>query len=183
METYIRISSVLSTTKKVRMLQEIIYGGNLTVSGVARGAGVDKGSVSRYFSELSVAGILKRKRRKVELNGKCTLVKGLKIILSLSKLDIRPFDKTITGIGLYGSRAKGTDDADSDFDIWVRTKRPLDEWKTAEFEYSLSKKLGAQAKILVLTSEKEERLRKEDPGFYYSMASGSIILWGEGFGD
>lgn len=180
METFIRISRVLSTAKKIKMLQEILYGKVLSVSAVAKSTGTDKGSVSRYFSELVNAGVIKKEKRRGALNEKSAMVKGLRIMLNLAKLDLKPFEKSVTGIGLYGSRAKGTDNSESDFDVWVRVSRPVKEEKVAEFEHGMSNKLGAAVKVLVLDEARLQRLKKEDQVFYCALAFGSIILWGEG---
>ena len=102
-------------------------------------------------------------------------------IIKLSNIVL--FDEKIIGMGVYGSYAKGTNDENSDIDIWIKSKGPLKEDDIAKFEYEMSKKLGARLNVTVLYPKKIERLKKDDKEFYYSIASGSFLIRGEGLGD
>lgn len=52
--------------------------------------------------------------------------------------------------------------------------------KVARISNEIRRVLGRNVQILVLTPERIERLKKEDPIFYYSLVFGSIILFGDG---
>jgi len=84
------------------------------------------------------------------------------------------------GCGIYGSCANGTNHEESDIDIWIKVDKHPGEAKVATVSNEIRKLLGRNVQILVLTPERIERLKKEDPIFYYSLVFGSIRLYGEG---
>jgi len=82
--------------------------------------------------------------------------------------------------GVYGSWANGTNYEDSDLDIWIKVEKHPGEMKVARISSEIRRVLGRNVQILVLTPERIERLKKEDPIFYYSLVFGSIILFDDG---
>ncbi|MBS7643816.1 nucleotidyltransferase domain-containing protein [Candidatus Bathyarchaeota archaeon] len=78
-----------------------------------------------------------------------------------------------------GSWAKGTNDEESDVDLWIKVRNHVDEVKIARIMAELTKELGREVNILVLDSERVKGLKEEDPIFYYSLVFGSFTLWGE----
>ena len=107
------------------------------------------------------------------------MTRTMKILMNVFSLDFEmPKDINIEGIGVYGSYAKGTNTSDSDIDIWIKSAKQPDEEKIAKFNSDLRRKLG-NVKLLILTEDRIERLKKDDPVFYYSLLYGSIILKGD----
>ena len=82
-------------------------------------------------------------------------------------------------VGVYGSFARGENTEDSDLDIWIVVDSYPNEREVARVEKEISKETGKQTHLLILTREKIERLRKEDPVFYCELVN-SFVIWGEG---
>ncbi len=62
----------------------------------------------------------------------------------------------------------------------MRVKEHPGEMEIARVEGKISRDAGRRANILVLTDERLERIRKEDPIFYCELRN-SFVIWGEGF--
>lgn len=136
--------------------------------------------VSRTLKILAEYNIIKNN----ELDLFNPYVKGLKIFFNIKKL----IDKNVVrrlkklealSVGIYGSWAIGTNYEDSDLDIWIKVSRHPGEIKIAAISNEIRKTLKRNVQILILTPERIERLKKEDPIFYYSLVFGSIKLYGE----
>lgn len=84
------------------------------------------------------------------------------------------------GIGLYGSFAKGTNNADSDIDIWLLVDAMPSSLIAAKVRDLITRKTGFKSSPLFITREKAQEMRSADPSFYYSLAN-SFHLWGDGF--
>jgi predicted nucleotidyltransferase len=111
-------------------------------------------------------------------------VRSLKTFLNLKKLkegDIIEMLKKIEalGAGVYGSWSNGTNNEDSDLDVWIKVREHPGERKVAALSNDVRKILGRNVQILILTPERIDRLKKEDPVFYYSLVFGSMTLYGE----
>jgi len=128
------------------------------------------------------------KKCKVLVNGRVDLsnpyARALKIFFNVKKLIeedvVKAFKELeVLGIGVYGSWANGTNNEDSDLDIWVKVDKHPGEMKIASVENSVRRALGRDVQTLVLAPDRIERMRKEDPIFYYSLAYGSFVISGE----
>ena len=99
--------------------------------------------------------------------------------MNITGIDARIFKKFdfVEAAGLYGSCAKGENTDSSDVDLWVKIKRVSDE-ETAALTALMNKKIR-NVKPLFLTAGKLEKIKKGDELFYYSLAFGSIVLYGE----
>ena len=111
-------------------------------------------------------------------------VRALKIFLNLKKLKEKGIIKMlkkieVLGAGMYGSWSNGTNNEDSDLDVWIKVRKHPGERKVAAVSSDVRKILGRNVQILVLTPERIDRLKKEDPIFYYSLVFGSMTLYGE----
>jgi predicted nucleotidyltransferase len=84
------------------------------------------------------------------------------------------------GMGLYGSFAKGTNNADSDIDIWLLVDTMPSSLTAAKVRDLITRKTGFNSSPLFITKEKAQEMRSADPSFYYSLAN-SFHLWGDGF--
>lgn len=175
---------LMSTKERIRILEQVLSGDNLNTNRISKEANVNKGLVSRYFKILVSFGILGKRGRSYILKQNSPVFRSIKIMFNIVKLSkIIPFDEKIIGMGVYGSYAKGTNDKNSDIDIWIKSESPLKEEDIAKFEYEMSKRFGSRLNVTILYPKKIGRLKKEDKEFYYSIVSGSILIWGENLGD
>ena len=79
---------------------------------------------------------------------------------------------------LYGSRARGDERADSDWDILVLTDEPLDLARTRAFRYplyDLALELGEQFSVFV-HSKKDWNNRQRITPFYESVQQEGVLL-------
>jgi predicted nucleotidyltransferase len=177
------LQQVFSTRERIRILEKIAAGRGINVNAISRESEVNKGLVSRYLQLLLRLGMVEKSGRSYRFVPGNRLSRAIKILLNVSSLDVGRFHKSVKGIGLYGSYAKGTNTEKSDIDIWIKVGGIPSEHKIAEMEHGLGKRLGKDVHILVLDRKKLARLKANDPVFYYSLAFGSFILWGEGIED
>lgn len=172
------MESLFSTSQRIKILEAVIFRTDtVSVNNIASQLDLSKGLISKYFQILLNEQILKKERGKLVV-ADSTLVKGVKILLSVRRIDTRIFSKYpfVTAAGLYGSCARGENTEDSDMDLWVRVK-DVEERKIAPLTSEINKKIK-NAKLVFLSDKKIENLRKEDVMFYHSLAFGSIILYG-----
>lgn len=172
------IEKIFSTKERVKILNYVIYLENeFGVNEIAKKVKLSKGLVSKYFEILVKESILGRKKKFIVNDN--SLVKSLRIMLNIQKIDTKIFKeyKLVKTVGLYGSCIKGTNIANSDIDLWIKVGRANDE-KIAELTSELRKKIE-NVRVLVLDDKKLELLKKKDSLFYYSLYFGSIILYGK----
>lgn len=174
--------SILPSKDKERIIEFVIDNptGEIKVRKLAKLLKISPAHVSRTLKILEKHDIVRN--NKVDLSN--PYVRALKIFFNVKKL----VDKNVIlklkrlkvlGAGIYGSWANGTNHEDSDVDIWIKVNKHPGEVKVAKTSNKIRKSLGKNVQILVLTPERIERLKKEDPIFYYSLVFGSIILYGE----
>ena len=82
--------------------------------------------------------------------------------------------KKLGTVGVYGSFASGESDKLSDIDIWIYSKKNINELKARGLAIDIQKKIGRRASILILNDKKIERLRKNDAEFFYRLKLTSI---------
>lgn len=153
----------------------------IKIRELARLLRISPAHVSRTLKVLSKYNIIKD--NKVDISN--PYVRALKIFLNIKKIVEKGIIKRLKklkarGAGIYGSWAMGTNYEDSDLDIWIKVDKHPGEIKVATVSNEIRRALGRNVQMLVLTPERIERLKKEDPIFYYSLAFGSIVLYGEG---
>jgi len=173
----------LLSEKKNRILEFIMDNPTkeIKIRELARELGVSHAYISKILKILISYKMLKN--NKVDLSN--PYVRALKIFFNVKKLVEKDVIKRLkelkaTSAGIYGSWANGTNNEDSDLDIWIKTDKQIDEMKVASILNKIRRVIGKNVQILVLTKERIEKLKKEDPIFYYSLVFGSIILYGEG---
>ncbi len=106
--------------------------------------------------------------------------RAVKLLLNLENIDLSSLSLgAAKGFGLYGSWAKGTNDRDSDLDVWIRTEVQPSENDLARLQRDLSLQTSSEVDLLVLTPEKLERIKREDPPFYSALTMDSMTLKGE----
>ncbi|MEE8423986.1 MAG: nucleotidyltransferase domain-containing protein [Thermodesulfobacteriota bacterium] len=173
------MEEIFSTKQRIKILQAIIYKiDSISVNYIANQLRLSKGLVSKYFNILTKKGILKRGKGKLSVSD-ISLVKAIKILLNLSNIDPKIFKKYpfVIAAGLYGSCAKGENTEDSDVDLWIRL-RDVEETKIASLTADVNRKIK-HAKMLILSDKRLEIIKEEDSMFYYSLAFGSIVLYGD----
>lgn len=176
------LEKLLSTSERAKVLRHILIEDEaLKVEKTAKELNISKGMVSQFFRILLEYGILEKKGRKVFVDFQNYKTMELKRFLNISELDVSELKKIkeVAGIGVYGSWVSGTNTKESDLDIWIKAKKHPSEKRIAEIQGEIRMKKGYNIHILVLSAERIERLKKEDPVFFYSLAYGSVIIWGE----
>ena len=168
--------------KKERIIEFIIDNPRkmVKVRELAKLLQISPAYVSRTLKILGKEDVIKN--NKVNLSN--PYVRVLKIFSNIKKMIDKGVIKKLKklealGAGIYGSWANGTNYEDSDLDIWIKVSKRPKEIKIATISNEIRKALGRDVQILVLTPERIERLKKEDPIFYYSLVFGSIKLYGE----
>lgn len=172
------MESLFSTSQRIRILEAVIFRtGGISVNNIASQLNLSKGLVSKYFQILLEQEILKREKDGLFVSDSPS-VKAIKILLNVRNIDPRIFGKYpfVSAAGLYGSCARGENTEESDVDLWVRI-RDVEESKLASLTSEINRKVK-NAKLLILSDKKIEKLRKEDIMFYHSLSFGSIILYG-----
>ena len=175
------LTELFKTEERAKILSYVMFRSVFSVAEVSKATGITKGLVSRYLHWLMEYGLLQREGRKYSpLDGSPSRV--IKLLLNLERIDLSAMNLSYTkGMGLYGSWAKGTNHQDSDLDVWIRADSLPPESELAKIQRDLSLQVSSEVNLLVLTPEKLERLKKEDPPFYNSLIMNSVTLKGEPF--
>jgi predicted nucleotidyltransferase len=170
---------LFKTEERARTLRYVMFSSDFTVSEVSRATGINKGLVSRYLRYLAERGIVRRDgRRYSPIDG--ALSRAVKLLLNLENIDLPSLSlDNAKGFGLYGSWANGTNDRDSDLDVWISAEVLPPESDLARLQRDLSLQTGSEVNLLVLTPGKLERIKLEDSPFFNSLIMGSMTLKGE----
>ena len=173
------LSDLFKSEERIKILYYTLYRKEASVSRTAKDTGTNKGLVSRYLEMMSRSGLLLRKNRSYCLaeNHK---VRAVKILLNLEKLktDTIKFP-WMSGLGIFGSWAIGTNMIESDLDVWVRADSYPPELEIAKLQNAIKKMAGCETNIVVLTPQKMKEIREKDLPFYNSLLRESIVLVGE----
>lgn len=175
METY----SLLSTNERELILKEILYKTeSFTVTEISKKLKLHKSFISKFFSILCKEKIISRKKRNFSVLDNI-YVNSLRLLFNLSIFEEKLFSKfpKIKAAGLYGSWSKGTNNEESDLDIWIKLDKLNDE-KISEIQYNFSSKFK-NPKILFLDDNKLLELKSKETMFYHSIVFGSLILYGD----
>lgn len=138
------------------------------------------------ISEPSVSVVLKLLRKIKFVKGKNIdilnpKVRAMKIAFNIEKASkiIKNIVSSlnVSGIGVYGSWAKGTNNENSDIDLWINVKENLEAVKLAKLRREIREKINVEPSFLILTKEKIEKLKKDNPVLYFSLIY-SFLLWG-----
>lgn len=173
------LNNIFSTKERIKILNNIIYlQGPISPAGVAKELGLSKGLISKFFNILIKERVLTKPRNKVLIPNN-VYTKAIKIMLTLNSFNPNIFKRYgfVEGVGLYGSCAKGTNIKGSDIDLWIKIKK-TEEAKLAKLTNELKRRYG-EINPIFLTKEKINILKEKDRVFYYSLAWGSIIIYGE----
>jgi len=170
---------LFKTEERVKILRYAMFSSGFTVSEVSRATGVNKGLVSRYLRYLEEQGLMRRDGRSYSpMDG--ALPRAVKLLLNLESIDPSSLSLgAAKGLGLYGSWARGTNRQDSDLDAWISAEVQPPELDLARLQMDLSLQTGSEVNLLVLTPEKLERIKLDDPPFYSSLITCPVTLKGE----
>ena len=175
---------LIPSKERVEVLQHILEKDEVGVEETSKALNRSKGFTSQFFKLLENEKILKKKNRKYAVLQSSPLTKSIKILLNTARIYpvlIKHREEWMESTGIYGSLARGENREDSDIDIWITVSKHPGEREVARIEKNLSIELEKRVHILILTPEKIERLRKDDPFFHCELIN-SLVIWGEGIG-
>ena len=173
------LTELFKTKERTSILRYVMYRKSFRAVDVSRETGVTKGLVSRYLHILVLHGLVKKSGR-VYSPHDCALCRAIRLLINLERIDLSALALgSASGIGLYGSWAMGTNDQESDLDFWIKADGLPDQSILIRLQRDLSVQTGSEVNLLILTPEKLDRIRKEDPPFYSSLAFNSVTLKGE----
>ena len=170
---------LFKTEERARILRYVMFHSAFSVVEVSRATGVTKGLVSRYLRLLEEHGLLQKEGREYSPHDGAHS-RAIKLLLNLERIDLSALSLgSARGLGLYGSWARGTNHQESDLDVWIKADSLPPESVLARLQKDLSPQAGSEVNLLVLTPEKLERLRRDDPPFCNSLFMNSVTLKGE----
>lgn len=170
---------LFKTEERARILRYVMFRSSFNVAEVSRATGVTKGLVSRYLRLLEMHGLLQKEVREYSPHDRA-FSRAVKLLLNLERIDLSTLSLgSVTGMGLYGSWARGTNHQESDLDVWIRADSLPPESDLARLQRDLNQQADCEVNLLVLTPEKLERLKREDKPFYNSLVMNSVTLKGE----
>jgi len=173
------LTELFKTEERARVLRYAMFRSAFRVAEVSRATGVTKGLVSRYLRLLVEYGLLQREGRVYSPHDGAHS-RAIKLLLNLERIDLAALSLgSARGLGLYGSWVRGTNHQESDLDVWIRADSLPPESVLARLQKDLSLQAEGEVNLLVLTPEKLERLKREDPPFYNSLVMNSLTLKGE----
>ncbi|MBD3397516.1 hypothetical protein GF412_00290 [Candidatus Micrarchaeota archaeon] len=173
----------LISSKKRKKLMRLILENPERIPGVreaAKESGVSPASASVLMSSLGKDGFVKK--GKLDLGN--PEVRALKTLFNVERAApavevLRKSIPGVKGVGIFGSWAQGTNQKDSDIDVWVKVEEEPEVLKAAEARKVLEKKLGAGVDLVFLDEKRMKGHMEKNPVFYFSLHY-SVVLWGEG---
>jgi len=165
--------------KKFEIMREILSNPDreIHVRNIAKSTRASAGSVSIVLNLLRRMGIVKKKQVVLE----SPLTRSFKSFINVSLLSglVSRMRKSFfsIGIGVYGSWQKGTNNKQSDVDLWVIVEKYPDAFAIAKLRTEIRNKLNSEPSFLFLTSEKISEMKIKNPQLYYSLYH-SLALWG-----
>jgi predicted nucleotidyltransferase len=172
------LQELFSTNERVKILNVVLFEQGLNNASITRKADVNKGLVSIFTRSLIDKGIVEKRDRRYYFRS-TPFVKQLKVLLNLSKMqDIEELiPGSIIGMGLFGSWADGSNDTDSDLDLWMMMDE-IDHEEVGEVIQIIRERISSEPNILLLTPKKWKRMKKEDFPFTSSLLRNTITLAG-----
>lgn len=173
------LTYLFNSKERLRILYYCFYRSDFTVVQVSKATGVTKGLVSRYLNTLHKLKLLSKNKRTF-LYKDTARTMAIKILLNLNKLHEEKLRcKWMTGFGLFGSWAIGTNTHESDIDVWIKTVTYPSEIDLSKLQKKLRDMTENEVNLIVLTPKKIKELQDKDKPFYNSLIHDSIVLWGE----
>ena len=170
--------SELFTKNNIRILK-LIAKERLHVRDIAEKLDISPATVHNFAKKLKEEGLLKEEKDKnriiLRLNNNHPLIKQARTILNYQdfiKTKTYKKLKKIGEMGIYGSYAEGTDDAQSDLDLWMKTDKK--ELELRPLIRELEEELRTKVSLLVLTKEKIKSIEKNDSEFFMRLKLTSV---------
>ncbi|NOZ81292.1 MAG: winged helix-turn-helix transcriptional regulator [DPANN group archaeon] len=172
--------SSLMSEKNLEILN-IIKTEDLSIREISEKIGCSPGKITqatKIFEKYGIVNVTKRKNRiilKPNYNSQFYCK-----IMSLSNTHRIVRSRTyarlakIGTVGIYGSYAKGTDDANSDIDLMIWTDKK--DIEVRGMIRALSKEIGLPVNSLLLNKKKVAQLKTRDDEFYSRLAKELIVL-------
>lgn len=177
-----KLQGLFSTPEREKILQQILAhpSRKIKISQLAEETGLSLGFVSNYVNMLRKKGVAREK-----LEAEKPEARALKQLVNVNVLVengvvevIRKNLPGVTGIGVYGSWANGTNYEDSDLDIWVKAEKKPADPVLAKTRRKIEERLGTKTTVLILSKQRLRELVEKDKPFYSSLFH-SFRLWGE----
>lgn len=168
----------LLTRKNIEVLK-LIDKEQLHIRDIADKLGISPGTVHKLIKLLKKEKLVAEEKIKnrvvIKLNKDSPIVKQLKVLINFNEIINAPAYKKLKRYGktgIYGSFARGTNDSQSDLDLWIKTEKKEEELRPLIRE--LEKQLKVKVNPLILTKSKIESLKKNDPEFYLRLKLTSV---------
>lgn len=166
-------------TKTNIQIIRIIDKESMHIRDIADELRISPGTVHKLISLLKANNMASETRKKnrsiISLNKENAMIKEIKRLINLNDfMNTKAYDKLKkTGrIGIYGSYANGTNDNESDLDIWIRTEKK--EMELRPIIRAMEQEMKTRINPLILTEQKLSQLKRNDPEFYTRLILTSI---------
>ena len=130
---------------------------------------INAGYISTVIKELQRKNIVKKNRINLENPN----TRALKILFNIQKISSaarKLKNKSIVGVGVYGSWAKGTNIEDSDLDLWIKTTEEISVEDLSRIRGVIREQSGAhEVSLIVLTEKRIEEIKSKDQIFYSTL--------------
>jgi len=161
------------------MLYYCLYTSDYTVTEVSRQTGVTKGLVSRFLDYLHSQGLIEREANRFYVTNVPT-TRAVKLLLNISRIEMGALHRDwLTGLGIYGSWAQGTNTLESDIDVWIKVDENPGEMELARLQNQIKEMLSSEVNTITITPEYLKTLRQDEP-FFHSLIRTSYTLIGDG---
>lgn len=152
----------------------------INMNQLARKLKVSVGQIHKYVSILRKEGIVKG----ISIQD-TSMVRSLRVLRNLQRIGERKLINRlkrripdISGIGIYGSWANGTNTENADLDIWIKLEKSPADIDIAKTRKELENVIRVPVDITIATPERMKHFREKSDSFYFSLYNG-IKLWGE----
>lgn len=180
------LSNIFSKTNLLFI--ELLVEGPSSIRELAEKLECSPAKASQAVKQFLEKGLVKTKREKNKklafLNRENPLTKQIISLIFIDNiLESKTFNKLkkkAKGILAYGSVVEGTIDKRSDIDLCVLSDKKPTLIETTRIENNLTKELGKETSIIVLTDQGLEKLKKKDKIFFDELRCKSRVLYGEG---
>lgn len=178
----VQINELLGNKSIFAILNFFLENPSIQISQITllRKLKISKGTAINSLRKLVKSELILLGKREVSneysLNKSHTLNKQLKILINLSKIiSIKEIiDKDQAKIYLYGSRARGEDTEESDFDLIALGKIKKED--IIRQIKKLSDQLGAKINIEIFSKVDWAKMANKDPAFYERVEKDKIKL-------
>jgi predicted nucleotidyltransferase len=168
----------LLTKNNIRIIQ-LIDKEPLHIRDIADKLKISPGSAHKLASLLKKEGLVKEIKQKnriiLSINNEKSIIKEIKRVINFSDIiNAKAFERLsrLGSLGIYGSFADGTNDKESDLDLWIKTEKK--ELELRQTIRELENEMKVKVNLLILTKSRLESLKKNDPEFYLRLQLTSI---------